>query len=1257
MKSLVLLIGALLLTTNLAWAQCAIQTSTNNVCLGNTVSFSRSPASAQDSAFLWDFGDGSSSTQAGTTYQYTVAGVYTINLKIYKIGGSVCVAPPIKIRVFPKPIAQFTVNDKSQCFNYNNFVFTDLSGPGASNAPIKRRTFLYGDGAFNQQNRPLMPSVTYSYTNPLGGKYAVLQEVEDTNGCLNQITDTVIVFKKLTAMFSFIEDVRCSATLVTFYNFSEGDTIGSNYTWLFGDGNVGSLHSGFVHTYLTDTTFYPTLIIKNKVGCSDTMVSDIPVTSFRPDTLITIETTDRKCFSNNAFTFKNKSKIPPSVSTNYWVIRSADLVFQRDSIKQTINFAKFPTCGEYSVKLLFNYKNCIFQTDTVVYVYGPQAVIAVGGPSPLNAIQCGAYDTVKFRLNDYNCYYANSNVNYFWDFDDGFAPACTTDTKNNINTTLNCRYSIDSANVQHFYAFPNQTCYTPKLIVVDPNLPCSDTSTTKLRLAYPKVGMDYTKTPAKPRAYAIPVDCDIFAATVKWDDVEPKCGAEEVWLLPDTSCALKIWSKVDTIGLFKEYKIPFGRICTKDTLVYFGIVARNGLDQMGLPCFDTAYYPYTVKRLPDLNFKVTLLDTDYCAPHQIKIVALDTIVKLIRKIEYHFGDQSPPFTQYFNGTDSIVKPVYHTYTKNGTFDILVIIEGDGGCFSNKEFVFKVGNLASLEIHTPRVCNGVPAFFKARVRYEKDTAIAFWSRINRFNEGKEQLYWNFGDDTSWYAHREEVSHRYAIAGTYFVRIAFKDSSLSGCFDTLASSVYKVIVTSTVANIGLDLDTFYCAPAIVKYYDSSYVLFGSQTPIYTGLADRLWKFDDGKGNSTLEQPALFYSQNGTYSSLLYATSVYGCVDSTSRNITVIGPTPKFVISNDTFGCVPYQVRLKNNTGKQLTSWIWYFNDSLNTVLSTNQDTDFVFTYTKPGVYKIDLLGEDRIFNPTTGSYKTCSETFPKLDNTGSFHPRQVTVLPYDTLKILAPDTVCLHVPFNVKSYGTTQTNDVKWSWGDSSALLDAEINKTVQHQFDTSKLYLVKVFPVITVPGQCVLPNQKYIFAQTPKAAFEYDLKTYPEIQFTNFSVEANRYWWDFSDVFSGENNSDKTNPTHQFSSTDSLFKVCLSAFDSRDCMDSVCKYVSIKTKVRIPNVFTPGNADQKNDAFDIDIEGYEKYDLVIYNRWGTKVYESKIDGIQNDGINWNGKDKNTGDECAEGVYYVVFTYRLITDTEDQIYHGTVTLIRN
>ncbi len=1246
----------LLLASLGAHAQCTIQASYTKVCLGNTVSFSRTPATANDSAFLWNFGDGSTSQQAGTTYQYNQAGTYTVTLRIYRKGGTFCDATPLTITVFHKPIAAYQlVGNDTQCFNRNSFVFNDLSGPGASNAPIRRRTMLFGDGAFTQQSPPYPSTLTHSFTDAAGGVYVTVLEVEDTNGCLNQVVDTLHVLPKLTALFSFTQDVQCGKTLVRFYNQSEGDTVGLRNTWLYGDGGTGTQYTNFDYLYVGDTSYLPQLIIVNAKGCRDTAISPSAVTTFIPDSTIHIIPTNKRCFSNNEFTFTNKTKVPAD-NAFYWVIRKLDISYQTDSLQRTINSARFPSCGVYDISLYFFYNGCQFQTDTQVFVTGPKAILATSAKQPLNWVQCGAHDTVVFRPDDLNCYYENSSMKFFWDFSDPFAPACTTDTKNNQNVGINCRYSKDSLNVRHYYSQPNQYCYNVKMWAQDEVIGCADTANLMLRLSYPKVG--YDSIARAPRASAFAQECSSQSATIFWDNIEPLCGAEKVWILPDTSCTNKSWILADSMKMSTSYRVQMSDICTSDSLVYFGIVARNGRDALGNYCYDTAYYPYTVKRPPAvLNFEIELIDQKLCPPHRVRIYTNDSIRKDIRRVIYNFGDGSSNYIQDILPTDSVIASVFHEYQKSGSYSLMVQYINSSNCSGLDPLYLKTGNIASLNIETPTVCNGAPAIFKARIRYESDTLLRNWSDTTRFIAGKEQLYWNFGDTNIWYPALERTHHTYLKTGIFRVRFAFKDSSAVPCFDTLQSPLYTVLVTSVVARAGVSADTFYCAPSIVTFTDSSYALFGSSTPNPSLITRRVWNFDAGKGSSTLYQPGIFYGENGTYQAKLYSESVYGCWDTTTKQVVILGPTPRFIITNDTFGCVPYTVKLKNTTGKQLRNWIWYFNDPANTIFSTGQDSDVTFTYTTPGVYRIDLLGEDRIYNPTTGSFKTCSQTFPYLDNPNAFHPRQVTVIPYDTLHIVTDDTVCVGVPFIAKTERGRVVDEVKWNWGDSGSSQLAWINLSVSHTYDSSGLYLVKVEPVVVSPSQCVLPDEKQIYAQQPKAAFDIDIKGYPEIRFLNQSSLATRFWWDFGDPLSGSNTSSSINTTHVFTSGDTLYKVCLSAFDARDCMDSVCKYISLKARVVIPNVFTPGNGDEKNDAFDIDIEGYELYELFIYNRWGTMVYESTKDGFRNDGINWNGKNKNNGEDCPEGVYYVVFKYKLITDRENQIYHGTVTLIRD
>lgn len=62
---------------------------------------------------------------------------------------------------------------------------------------------------------------------------------------------------------------------------------------------------------------------------------------------------------------------------------------------------------------------------------------------------------------------------------------------------------------------------------------------------------------------------------------------------------------------------------------------------------------------------------------------------------------------------------------------------------------------------------------------------------------------------------------------------------------------------------------------------------------------------------------------------------------------------------------------------------------------------------------------------------------------------------------------------------------------------------------------------------------------------------------------------------------------------------------------------------IPNAFTP-NRGGLNDAFTITGQGIKSFSLVVFDRWGEKLYETT-----NTNQGWNGNYKRKG--CQIGVY--------------------------
>jgi len=73
---------------------------------------------------------------------------------------------------------------------------------------------------------------------------------------------------------------------------------------------------------------------------------------------------------------------------------------------------------------------------------------------------------------------------------------------------------------------------------------------------------------------------------------------------------------------------------------------------------------------------------------------------------------------------------------------------------------------------------------------------------------------------------------------------------------------------------------------------------------------------------------------------------------------------------------------------------------------------------------------------------------------------------------------------------------------------------------------------------------------------------------------------------------------------------------------------------IPGAFTPNN-DGKNDLFYADGTNVKNYEIVIYSRWGQKVFETKNIGLPG---GWNGKFNDT--KAPEGLYNYIVTYDAI-----------------
>ncbi len=142
-----------------------------------------------------------------------------------------------------------------------------------------------------------------------------------------------------------------------------------------------------------------------------------------------------------------------------------------------------------------------------------------------------------------------------------------------------------------------------------------------------------------------------------------------------------------------------------------------------------------------------------------------------------------------------------------------------------------------------------------------------------------------------------------------------------------------------------------------------------------------------------------------------------------------------------------------------------------------------------------------------------------------------------------------------------------------------------------------------------------------------------------SKNAVKWSWTFNDPYFVSNTDAEIGPTNVRYDTSHIFYVpdhyalTLESESWYECIDvDTLNIVVRKSKLEAPNFFSPHNKDGVNDYFRVYSPSIRNIEIVIFNRWGDKVYDYS-GGIEN-WNGWNGKIKNSDRDAPAGVYFYV-----------------------
>lgn len=417
-------------------------------------------------------------------------------------------------------------------------------------------------------------------------------------------------------------------------------------------------------------------------------------------------------------------------------------------------------------------------------------------------------------------------------------------------------------------------------------------------------------------------------------------------------------------------------------------------------------------------------------------------------------------------------------------------------------------------------------------------------INSYN-------WAFGDGGT--SNLTSPDHIYETPDIY--SITLQANSPNGCQNTKTKAIN--IYSKPQPNFSLALPPFSCSGSASKFTDTT------PNPSDSNLSSWQWSFGDpSSSTSSQRNPQFIYDDAGNYDVSLTATTNFGCSDTFQKSVT-IAATPNIGIVN-TPSCVNQPVTFMGETISNISSWDWQIG---NTYYSVAEPT---YLFTGQGNYSVSLnaAGSNGCLTSSQKSVYVPAALIPDFSWSKNCAMQQ-TEFQSNTAEQDDPITA---FDWNYAGLGTGVGPLSTFSFP-ALGVYDVDLKITTEIGCQYTKTKTAQIF-------DAPIAN----FSATPSTGSP-PLK----VQFTNQSINANTYLWNFND----RDNSTSVVASPQFTFDEiGSYVVDLTAFNSQGCSAIVSKIIEVQT---------PSN-DVALTMFQIDETATGDYrgTLVIHNKGNVSI---------------------------------------------------------
>ncbi len=418
-------------TVNIAPPQVMFEGDTIEGCAPLAVTFTDiSQAGGNVVSWLWDFGNGDTSTDESPTYTFTEHGEYDISLEITLDNGCTGSITGFNyVQVGYVPPIEFSADPTETCIE-NLISFTDES----DDENIDYWDWAFGDGTNSDQQHPI-----HEY-NDTG--YMDVQLIVGYNSCFDTLLkEDYVHLLPPKSIYEYTLD--CNDILTV--SFTDASIGADAWFWDMGDGTTYT-QQNVTHTFPQEGVYLVNLQVYNNItDCYDDQIIPIPV--YLPEPLF--EMPLEGCIvGGNSVDLPISDLSENAVNYIYTIPSGTALVLDQTNDPEPL--IKFTQPGIYTGFELYVEGSNLCSDSYIL----PDTVVISSIDALFTAVNIDINCNQTYQFNDESVSQFANIVAWYWDFGDGF-----TSTEQNPSHT----YGI-------------QGSYTPSLTVIN-DMGCSHTYT------------------------------------------------------------------------------------------------------------------------------------------------------------------------------------------------------------------------------------------------------------------------------------------------------------------------------------------------------------------------------------------------------------------------------------------------------------------------------------------------------------------------------------------------------------------------------------------------------------------------------------------------------------------------------------------------------------------------------------------------------------------------------------------------------------